>query len=63
MIFLSARVFYFALSLVPNNLSEPLIGWDQQPLTRAECLRIERKTSGTWCHAVRVPKRFVSPRH
>jgi hypothetical protein len=44
-----AAVLYFAMSL-PAGAS--LQWWG--PLTRSECQRIERVTSGTWCHQVRV---------
>jgi hypothetical protein len=49
-------IIYYLVSFNPGALwAQPINGFDQ-PLTRAECLHIERITSGTWCQAIRVRK-------
>ena len=42
---------YFAMSFNPGSRHEPVL-WTL--LTKAQCQRMERETSGTWCQPIKI---------
>lgn len=47
-------VLYYLLSFQPSVPAEP-IAW-MGPMSRAECVRFEQASSGTWCQAIHIRK-------
>jgi hypothetical protein len=52
---IALMVLFYIMTFNPNAPARPL-GIDG-PYSHADCLRIERGTSGTWCQPIRVRKR------